>query len=82
MDSDRKLYEIEKMNEEGDFRVHFQGGPMPAICDAARTLKALDKLLDHPFPHLAVGSSSLLPLTPFERGYVIGLLQGRKGDRR
>ncbi len=46
--------------------------PMPAACEPRRLLKALDEIADHPDPD---GSHpALAPLTPFERGYVLGVL--------
>ncbi len=45
--------------------------PMPAACEPRRVLKALDEIADHPDPD--GGHPALAPLTPFERGYVLGV---------
>lgn len=50
--------------------------PMPEKCDPRRVLTALDKIAegwrdDEPVPESA---AALAPLTPFERGYVLGVL--------
>lgn len=50
--------------------------PMPEACDARKVLTALDKLGARPVtdPPPAMSDAALLPLTPFERGYVLGTL--------
>ena len=50
--------------------------PMPEKCDPRRVLTALDKIAEgwrdsEPVPESA---AALVPLTPFERGYVLGVL--------
>ncbi len=46
--------------------------PMPEQCDARKVLSALEKLVDGPPP--GPTDSALMGLTPFERGYVFGVL--------
>lgn len=49
--------------------------PMPERCDARKVLKALDKLGERrPDELVTAGDAALLPLTPFEQGYVLGVL--------
>jgi hypothetical protein len=47
--------------------------PMPEQCDARKVLSALEKLVDAP-PPVSASDAALLPLIPFERGYVLGVL--------
>lgn len=46
--------------------------PIPAQCDARKVLKALEKL-DGVTAEVAASDATLVPLSPFERGYVLGL---------
>jgi hypothetical protein len=50
--------------------------PMPEQCDARKVLSALDKLAARGEGALPpkMSDAALLPLTPFERGYVLGAL--------
>lgn len=47
--------------------------PMPEQCDARKVLSALDKIADRTDP-VAQSDAALVPLTPFEKGYVLGVL--------
>ncbi len=50
--------------------------PMPEQCNARKVLSALDKIgarTDGDSP-IKMTDAALLPLTPFERGYVLGVL--------
>jgi len=50
--------------------------PMPEQCDARKVLSALDKLAERGEGAAppTMTDAALLPLTPFERGYVLGVL--------
>lgn len=47
--------------------------PMPEICNARKVLSALSKIADRGDEVLPT-DAALLPLTPFERGWVLGVL--------
>jgi hypothetical protein len=46
--------------------------PMPEQCNARKVLSALEKL-EGVTEEVRPSDSALLPLTPFDRGYVLGL---------
>lgn len=46
--------------------------PMPEQCDARKVLAALEKL-ENVRGEVLASDAVLLPLTPFDRGYVLGL---------
>ncbi len=52
--------------------------PMPERCDARKVLSALDKIGSRP-PGDAETDAALAPLTPFEKGYGLGVLAEYRG---
>ena len=51
----------------------YRGIKLPEGIDGAKVQKAVKKLLGHPIP-VPLTSSCLLPLTPREQGFVLGVL--------
>lgn len=68
---------VEQLTRDGVVKYRHTGfvtrDPMPEQCDARNVLSALEKLVDAPVP-VSPTDAALLPLTPFERGYVFGVL--------
>ncbi len=58
--------------------------PIPKECDARKVLKALEKLHTTPANQIKMTDAALLPLTPLEKGYVLGVIteyQAKRSDR-
>jgi hypothetical protein len=75
MDADGRVHMLEQgPNDAGPRSTGFSSAELlPDGCDARKVLRALQKLADHPLP-IPTTAAALLPLTPFERGYVLGVL--------
>lgn len=63
-------------------RVEFRSQyPMPEECSQKKILKALEKLAGVPMP-IKTTDAALMPLTPMEKGYVLGVLAEYMASRR
>lgn len=72
MTSDGHATMMEK-TEDGYKQVFKSNYPIPEGCDAKKILKALEKLADTR-PPIKITDARLLPLTPMEKGFVLGAL--------
>jgi hypothetical protein len=75
MDADGRVHMLEQgQGDAGPRSTGFSSTELlPDGCDARKVLAALQKLEGVPLP-ISPRDAALLPLTPFERGYVLGVL--------
>jgi hypothetical protein len=75
MDADGRVHMLEQgPSDAGPKSTGFSASQLlPEGCNARKVLAALQKLEGVPLP-ISPRDAALLPLTPFERGYVLGVL--------
>jgi hypothetical protein len=81
MSSDGRVHAVEE-SPDGRFRRTYSSAyPIPEGCNERKILKAFEKLFNGPQP-VPPTAATLLPLTPMEKGFVLGVLaeyHARKG---
>jgi hypothetical protein len=73
MASDGRIHMLEADKGGTLKRAFVSGRPMPESCNPRRVLSALEKLEGFR-GEVSEKDAALLPLTPFERGYVLGVI--------
>ncbi len=73
MTSDGRVHMMEEA-PDGSLKKTFSARyPIPEGCDGIKILKAFEKLIDVR-PPIKNSDAALLPLTPMEKGFVLGVL--------
>jgi hypothetical protein len=73
MTSDGRVHAVEEIAPNQHRTVYSSPYPIPENCDHNKILKAFQKLLNAR-PPIKNSDAALLPLTPMEKGFVLGAL--------